>query len=812
MNNIREFLDTVSEAGKYRIILGSLSRNIKESGDGIVEEFRTLLSEANGPEDIEQIRNKMIAAISALNQVKGERFANIVLGRLISWLIEIERDYSGNTKIMTRLLGDSLSRKASMDAWNILVINPGSTSTKVAWFRGIYKMDESEVHLDVDTPDSVDNRAAQIVDWLNTRGVSPSDLRGIACRGGFMHPVPSGTYKICGEMIHDLENPRINHASNMAVFIGMKIAADAGPEHDILITISDPVVTDEIELVERITGLSKIRLDGTGAHYLNHRAVQAILSSVTGVQPQLLSSITAHVGGGTSIALHRGGAVTSVVDAFSGVPSANRCGKLDLPRLLDALKHDYITTKELESAVFKTGGLLSLAGTNDFRALEGFGVKGATSEQQQKIEVLFKFYARQITSSMFKLEADGREVEFSALSGGLARSEKMVAAIRNNINGRWPLVIIPGSVEHESLASGLIRGIYEPVSLKNYGVEKHLHAERRKAEDNLLDTQLFQRNIFYRKSGSMITSLDELIDDTLITVKDNYLPTVAIVGADNEEAILAAKRANEEGQFKIARFCLIGDYSAINKIAYEYDLVIDNKNYIIEDAEDSIARGIELLDEGKVDILMKGSFKTEEILRGVFKYLKSSGKLKSGQLISHSVVMDIPRRNKLLIISDAAVNTYPDLEKRVQILENTLKIAKILNVKKPKVAIISAIESVNKSIESSIEAKQIADRFADRDDCVVEGPLSFDVAMDSGCALEKKYAGEIKGTADILIMPDIDAGNVLYKTLTTQSGAVCAGIILCGDMPLILTSRGDSARSKLASIGLSVNAFFRLPK
>jgi len=176
------------------------------------------------------------------------------------------------------------------------------------------------------------------------------------------------------------------------------------------------------------------------------------------------------------------------------------------------------------------------------------------------------------------------------------------------------------------------------------------------------------------------------------------------------------------------------------------------------------------------------------------------------------VVMDIPRRNKLVLISDAAVNTYPDEEKRVKILQNALKVAYNLNIRQPKAAIISAIESVNLSVESSMEAERIARRFDGRNDCIVEGPLSFDVAMDADIAREKKYKGRIMGNADVLLMPDIDAGNVAYKSLTTQSGATVAGVILCGDIPMVLTSRGDSARSKLASISLAVKLFFGLRK
>jgi len=293
-------------------------------------------------------------------------------------------------------------------------------------------------------------------------------------------------------------------------------------------------------------------------------------------------------------------------------------------------------------------------------------------------------------------------------------------------------------------------------------------------------------------------------------VREHFLPTIAIVGANNEEAILAAKKANEEGTYRIAKFKLVGDFAAINQIAYDFDLVIDNDNFTIIDTENPVKEANGLLDRDEAHILMKGKLHTDQLLRGVFQYFKKSGRLKHGELMSHVFVMDIPVRNKLLLISDAAVNTYPDEGKRIKIIENALRIAINLNIKKPKVAVISAIENVNPSVESSIEAEHIADYFASRNDCIVEGPLSFDVAMDKDIAREKLYNGAIRGNADILIMPDIDAGNVLYKSLTTQSGATSAGVVLCEDMPLILTSRGDSARSKLASISLAVKLFFDL--
>jgi phosphate butyryltransferase len=483
-----------------------------------------------------------------------------------------------------------------------------------------------------------------------------------------------------------------------------------------------------------------------------------------------------------------------------------------MQRIFDALKNDEVTLKELEAVTLSRGGLLSLAGTNDFRTLDAFRHKGATRLQQKKIELIFDFFAREITSAALKLTGDGKPVDFIALTGGVARSEELVRRIQSNIAGRYPLILVPGSIELESLAAGWLRGLYEPETLKDYVEECNILKKKRQEEDRLIDTVIFERKIIYRKKDAPIVSLDDLIDAACMIVKENYTPTIGIVGANNEEAILAAKRANEEGSYRIAKFQLLGDFAEISQIAYDFDLMIDNDNYNIVDTENPIEDALKYLDSNQVQILMKGSVKTEQILRGVFHFLKDTGRLKPGELISHVFVMDIPVRNKLLLISDAAVNTYPDEEKKIKIIENALKVAYNLNLHKPKVAVVSAIESVNLSIESSIVAERIAGHFSGRNDCIVEGPLSFDVAMDQGIAREKHYKGQIRGNADILIMPDIDAGNVLYKSLTTQSGATAAGVILCGDMPLVLTSRGDSARSKLSSISLAVKLFFDLKK
>lgn len=806
----KRIIDSVSEIGKSRIGLSAWERQLEIAG---AEWFDDILKRVGDGSDEAVIRDAAVelgSVAASLREVSGSPRVNAIAGRILSLLVKLERREATSRTTMRRLLSPHTADHADAEGKRLLVVNPATTSTNVAYFEGIEKRLESELHLSPDDPGGVDSRVESVAAWLEHRDIALATLDGIAFRCGFLHPVPSGTYHIVPEMLKDLEKPRIEHASNLAVAMGMRLAEMTGRKGDLLLTTSDPIVSDELETVERLTGYIKIRRDGTGAHYLNHIAVWRILASLLGRPPEEVDAITVYLGKGFSLALHRRGKAVNAIDAFSGIASTGRSGPLDIPRLLDAIRNDEITFKELGSAAFSKGGLLSLAGTNDFRTLDGFRQKGATIAQQKKIELIYDFFARKISSGILGLTGDGRPVEYVVLTGGIASNEELVRRVETNIAGRYPVVRVPGSIEHESLAAGLIRGFYEPETLKNYMEERDALKARRIEEDRLIDTVIFERKVIYRKKGAPIVSLDELIDDTRITVKEHYIPTIAIVGADNEEAILAAKRANEEGNYRIARFKLLGDFAAINQIAYDFDLIIDNENYSIIDTENPVDEAVKFLDKHEAHILMKGSVKTEEILRGVFHYLKNAGRLKPGELISHVFVMDIPVRNKLLLISDAAVNPYPDEEKRVKIIENALTVAFNLNIRKPKVAVISAIESVNRSIESSIEAERVAQRFAGRSDCIVEGPLSFDVAMDPAIAHEKQYKGEIRGTADILIMPDIDAGNILYKSLTTQSGATCAGVILAGNLPLVLTSRGDSARSKLASISLAVKLFFDL--
>jgi len=694
-----------------------------------------------------------------------------LLGRVLTEMAALQRRDPDCAAVVRCLLPPSCATAAGTEAPRVLVVVPATSATQVSLFEGLARTNHAALHVSLDAPDGVDARAVAVESWLADQGLSVADLRAIACRCGFVQPVPAGVYPVGPELLADLQRPRVEHVSNLGPALADRLARTVRGRRGPVVVTRDPVVCDELRPSGRITGFARLRRDGTAAHYLNHRAVWHLLAALAGRHPDELAGVAAHVGGGASVVRHLGGRIPAVLDAFAGIPSGRRAGALDLGRLLPALKAGTINLKELEAAVTSEGGLLSLTGTNDVRALTAFAQQGATPAQRRKIELVLDFFAERIAAGLLQLTADGGRVDLLAVTGGLARSERLMGRVERLLAGRHALVRVPGGLEHESLAAAGLLALYAPERLADYVGRRDELRRARQAEDSLLDQPVFARPVLYRRPGTPIRSLDELVDAACLQVKDHAPPRVGIVGANNEEAILAAKRANEAGRYRLSKFSLLGDFAAINEVAYDFDLVIDNDNYEVVDSEDPVAEAVRLLDQGHLNIIMKGSLKTDKILRGVFRYLKSSGRLKPGELISHVVVADIPVRNKLLLVTDAAVNPYPTVEQRIRIAENGLKVAACLNIPKPKVAVISAIESVNRSVESSIEAQRIANHFAGRDDCVVEGPLSFDVAMDPGCAEEKHYAGQIRGTADVLLMPDIDAGNVLYKT-PTRSGSV----------------------------------------
>jgi phosphotransacetylase len=217
------------------------------------------------------------------------------------------------------------------------------------------------------------------------------------------------------------------------------------------------------------------------------------------------------------------------------------------------------------------------------------------------------------------------------------------------------------------------------------------------------------------------------------------------------------------------------------------------------------AKAVELVRLGEARLLMKGSLHSDEILGAVLA--RETG-LRTGRRLSHVFIMDVPTYHKVLVVTDAAINIAPTLEDKLDICQNAIDLAVALGVKRPKVAILAAVETVNSKMPSTIDAAALC-KMADRKQIVdgaLDGPLAFDNAISAEAARIKGITSEVAGDPDILLVPDLEAGNMLAKQLTFLANADSAGLVLGARVPVILTSRADSVRSRIASCAVAVMA------
>lgn len=277
------------------------------------------------------------------------------------------------------------------------------------------------------------------------------------------------------------------------------------------------------------------------------------------------------------------------------------------------------------------------------------------------------------------------------------------------------------------------------------------------------------------------------------------VPTAVIHPCDSH-SLAGAIEAAAAG---IIRPILVGPEAKIRRIAQESG--IDLAGFIIENTPYShaaAARAVEMVCAGQVAALMKGSLHTDEVMAAVV--CRTNG-IRTVRRVSHVFVMDVPTYPKPLFITDAAVNISPSLDDKVDIVANAIELAQALGVARPKVAILSAVEIVTAKIPSTIEAAALC-KMAERGQIkggLLDGPLAFDNAISREAALTKGIVSPVAGDADILLVPDMEAGNMLAKELTFLANADAAGIVLGARVPIILTSRADSVRARLASCAVA---------
>jgi phosphotransacetylase len=217
----------------------------------------------------------------------------------------------------------------------------------------------------------------------------------------------------------------------------------------------------------------------------------------------------------------------------------------------------------------------------------------------------------------------------------------------------------------------------------------------------------------------------------------------------------------------------------------------------------SAARAVALVRAGEAQLLMKGSLHTDELMHAV---VAADTGLRTGRRISHVYVMDVPRYPRPLLITDAAVNIAPSLEDKRDIVQNAIDVAHVLGLARPRVAILSAVEVVNSKLQSTLDAAALC-KMADRGQItggLLDGPLAFDNAVSPEAAEDKGIVSEVAGRADILIAPDLVAGNILAKQLTFLAGADAAGVVVGARVPIILTSRADAEGARIASCAAAV--------
>ena len=274
--------------------------------------------------------------------------------------------------------------------------------------------------------------------------------------------------------------------------------------------------------------------------------------------------------------------------------------------------------------------------------------------------------------------------------------------------------------------------------------------------------------------------------------------TVVIAHPCDESSLRAAVDASAQ---RLIHPILVGPKSKILAVAEQFHL--DITGFRIEDTPHSHAsasRAVELITSGEATILMKGSLHTDELMSAV---VKSS--LRTERRISHTFILDVPTYHKILLVTDAAINIYPDLLAKLDICQNAINLAHILGIAQPKVAILSAVETITPKIMSTLEAASLC-KMADRGQitgALLDGPLALDNAISYESARIKKIKSPVAGDADILLVPDLEAGNILAKQLTFMSNADAAGIVLGARVPIVLTSRADNDRTKLASIAIA---------
>ncbi len=294
----------------------------------------------------------------------------------------------------------------------------------------------------------------------------------------------------------------------------------------------------------------------------------------------------------------------------------------------------------------------------------------------------------------------------------------------------------------------------------------------------------------------MITRLQQLVD---IATK-NPPTKVAVAAAAHKLVLQSVQRAVQQG---LIVPLLVGREEEIREQAAAIGWVLEDEQIVATPTNKAAAEvAVDLVRQGEAQVLMKGYLHTDEMLRAVLRH--DSG-LRTDRLLSHVFVLEVPTYHKLLLITDAAININPDIGQKAAITQNAVDLARKLGVETPKVAALSSVETINPSIPSTVHAACLS-KMAERGQikgALVDGPLAFDNAISAEAAQDKGIRSPVAGDVDVVVVPDLDSGNILAKNLEYLASAKMAGIVMGASAPVVLTSRSDPPRARVYSLALA---------
>lgn len=295
----------------------------------------------------------------------------------------------------------------------------------------------------------------------------------------------------------------------------------------------------------------------------------------------------------------------------------------------------------------------------------------------------------------------------------------------------------------------------------------------------------------------LITSFKEVFE----RIKSHPKKQISVAAAQDPTVLKAVSEAKKLG---IADYILIGDEKGIKTLARDFEIEIEEDKIYNEPKDlNAIKKAVQLVSSNKADILMKGMTHTDDFLRGVLD--KETG-LRTGKIMSHVNVLESSALGRLLFVTDGAMNIAPDLDTKCSIILNAIYLANIFDIKNPKVAVTTAVELANPKMQSTIDAAVLAKmsqrgQFSGK---IIDGPFALDNAISPWAAKHKGITGPVAGKADIIIVPSIEAGNMLGKAHVYLTGNSLAGVVVGASAPIVLTSRADTSKSKLNSIATAI--------